>query len=492
MRFKAKLTTEQVTLFHSILIPLTKLSSSSSSGVNVGVEFTNHNNNNTAISSTSYSIVSLENEYMKLSSRSSDSIMKSTLGTSDSSSHSSGGIICYSEIPIRRTSSSSHHYHHDLVLFDDHRIESTAPNNRIVMEIDLHQLKLAFKSILGSSNNTTTTSNNNTMTSFYQNHPPNPYTVIKLAKRQNRPCLCIDGCIISNTNSNKKRNRQQQSVLDGTSSTTTYMNVHYAIPIRIIRADDFEKYYIPPIVSLPDIQFEIYRRDAPWNNIPWKHIIDRLKHISPILYLEATFQGTCTIRLNTEGTSIRMYCNQLQIRTEGCKDTATTMLSSSQLSSTSSATISPLNRSNKNNKNDENHQPNPPSSNHSVSSNRTNHPNHPPPSQLENNKNKKPMVVKVDTKKLLACLHWQPNPNSSSNSTTTTSSSASLQPISATGSSSLSTSTYVSSALLCFICNEMMVLHVTLYPIETGFITYYIPIHYVSTEEDDENGDHMD
>ena len=41
----------------------------------------------------------------------------------------------------------------------------------------------------------------------------------------------------------------------------------------------------------------------------------------------------------------------------------------------------------------------------------------------------------------------------------------------------------VSNALLCFIENEMLVLHVTLNPSNLGFLTYYIPVHFLSEDE---------
>jgi len=63
--------------------------------------------------------------------------------------------------------------------------------------------------------------------------------------------------------------------------------------------------------------------------------------------------------------------------------------------------------------------------------------------------------IKIDTKKLVACLQWQQ---------------ASLIP-------------NVSTALLCLIENEMLVLHVTLNPEHLGFLTYYIPVHFLSRDE---------
>lgn len=63
-------------------------------------------------------------------------------------------------------------------------------------------------------------------------------------------------------------------------------------------------------------------------------------------------------------------------------------------------------------------------------------------------------ILKVDTKKLSACLQWQ----------------ATMQ-------------RNVGSALLCMVENEMLVLHVCLNPESVGFFTYYIPVHYMSPED---------
>lgn len=62
--------------------------------------------------------------------------------------------------------------------------------------------------------------------------------------------------------------------------------------------------------------------------------------------------------------------------------------------------------------------------------------------------------LKVDTKKLSTCLQWQ---------------------------STMSKA--VSSALLCMVENEMLVVHVLLNPASVGFFTYYVPVHFLSAAE---------
>ena len=62
-------------------------------------------------------------------------------------------------------------------------------------------------------------------------------------------------------------------------------------------------------------------------------------------------------------------------------------------------------------------------------------------------------VLKVDTKKLSTCLQWQATMSKS-----------------------------VSSALLCMVENEMLVMHVLLNPPSAGFFTYYCPTHFLSSD----------
>ena len=63
-------------------------------------------------------------------------------------------------------------------------------------------------------------------------------------------------------------------------------------------------------------------------------------------------------------------------------------------------------------------------------------------------------TLKIDSKKLLASLQWQ---------------------------SSMARGT-VGSYIICMIENEMMVVHVVLNPEDVGFFTYYIPVHFLSSD----------
>mmetsp|Transcript_23097 Transcript_23097/g.53586 ORF Transcript_23097/g.53586 Transcript_23097/m.53586 type:complete len:145 (-) Transcript_23097:609-1043(-) len=63
-------------------------------------------------------------------------------------------------------------------------------------------------------------------------------------------------------------------------------------------------------------------------------------------------------------------------------------------------------------------------------------------------------TVKVDTKKLSTCLQWQTTMYKS-----------------------------ISSALLCMVENEMLLIHVILKPASVGFFTYYVPVHFISNSQ---------
>ena len=67
-------------------------------------------------------------------------------------------------------------------------------------------------------------------------------------------------------------------------------------------------------------------------------------------------------------------------------------------------------------------------------------------------------TLKVDSKKLNSCLHWQ-------------------------GTMVLGRS--VEKAVLCMVENEMLVLHCMLNPGNVGFFTYYVPVHFLSPDQID-------
>ena len=152
---------------------------------------------------------------------------------------------------------------------------------------------------------------------------------------------------------------------------------------------------------------------SPYN---LRTVLDRLKHISSTIYLDANDKGELTISAHTDGASIQTYFSKFVPRFD----------------------------SNDDHENDHTGSPAPPPRNASHM-NRT-------------------ARIKVDTKKLAASLQWQHQPTSSSSS------------------SNSNSNQMVSTALLCLIENEMVVVHVNLYPMNVGFFTYYVPVHYLSND----------
>lgn len=127
---------------------------------------------------------------------------------------------------------------------------------------------------------------------------------------------------------------------------------------------------------------------------PFRPVIERLKALSPTIYLEGSMTGELVVRIDNDALSIKTFYDKLIPRVD-----------------------------------DE-----------SPSHSRTEDP--------------ASCTLKVDSKKLLASLQWQSSMTRSS----------------------------VSSYILCMIENEMLVVHVLLNPEDVGFFTYYIPVHYLSSD----------
>jgi HUS1 checkpoint protein len=342
MRFKAKLAPEQVALFHAMIVPMTRLVTSAGTGGDNNIGIASFARNGT--------ILYLDSDHVRLSCK--------------GKSHEMDGVACFAELSAQGYSS----------IFLDSRIESVAPNNAIVMELDLAQLRLALKSVMGDY-------------STNQNQIPAPtlgvgldahrYAVIKLAKRQNIPCLCIDACSVG-------------GIGKGSGAACT-IQVHHAIPVRILRHSEMQ-HHLPPPIQLPDVQLELHSASA--GNL--RTVVDRLKGISSTIYIEANMKGELTISAHSDGASIQTFFSKLTPRYEDCKQQASDM-------------------------------------NASTASTKTR--------------------IKIDTKKLSASLQWQQHQ-----------------------------SQMVSSALLCLVENEMVVIHANLNPGNVGFFTYYVPVHYLSRD----------
>ena len=278
MRFKAKLAPEHVQLLSNLIGPISKLAPSSSSASSTSAPSTIGGGDSDVHGSGSLllggggTVVHLDPDHVRISTRGGSS--------NKSSSHDDGGggggaegIACFAEL---KTTGG---------IFLEHRIESAA-DDVIVFEIDLGQLRVALQSVLsalgrggfgvgkgggggggnplhnsmaagggsGGSNNVMNTTTTAAPTMAASLTPT--IVVMKLAKRNGGlPCLCIDA--------NSLPGRGGGSV-----------EVHHAIPIRVMRAPEMQ-YHLPPRISMPQVQVEL-----PYDR-PLKTVVDRLKTMSP-------------------------------------------------------------------------------------------------------------------------------------------------------------------------------------------------------------------
>jgi hypothetical protein len=178
MRFKSKLATEQVSLLYNLISAVAKLQDS-------------HSNR---------AVLYVDPDFLRLSAK------------------GDNGVTCFAELAAKGG------------LFLDHRVESQA-NNVIVMEVDLPSLKLALNSVLRSSrptggNNTTTMANNSALPGLASH-----VVILKLAKRNHVPCLCLDGA-------------------------NDDIEIHQAIPVRIMRDTEMTN-HLPPQINSPTVQLEL-------------------------------------------------------------------------------------------------------------------------------------------------------------------------------------------------------------------------------------------
>lgn len=329
MRFKAKLAPEQVLLLYSVIVPLARLSSSTSASETGGGLSWSRNG----------SILYIDSDRFCISCK--------------GRSQETDGISCFAEF---RSADG---------IFFEHRIESVAENNGILMEVDLGQLKLALQSVCANSMNS---SERGIIEATYNLDERS--AVFKLAKRNNMACLCIEALSASK------------------------VQVHHAVPVRILRVADKQQ-YMPPMIDNPTVKLQIVSPHQVQAR-PFRTILENIRAMEtatarnthPTVLVHGNQKsGELTISLESEGASIRAYF----------------------------ADIAPASNAN-----------------------------------LENDE----CTVKVDARKLSAAFQWQQQPQ------------------------------FVSSALLCLLDNQQLVLHVCLEPAGIGFFTYYVPVHYLSDEVD--------
>ena len=207
MRFKSRMAAEHLQLLHNVIVPMSRLTGGgggpdSSKSVGSGT--------------TMY----LDPEVMRISSRGGAGRNVSSnngevgYGNAD---HGAEGIACFSELIAING------------IFLEHKIESIA-DNVIIFDIDLVQLRTALAATLqslggsSSDNNAKSAPLHNSSnsgdardSSFRKSHSGSILVVMKLAKRGGLPCLCLD-----------------------TSCANGTLDVHHAVPIRILRAEEWQ------------------------------------------------------------------------------------------------------------------------------------------------------------------------------------------------------------------------------------------------------------
>eukprot|EP00980_Cylindrotheca_fusiformis_P028972 scaffold22681_cov146-Cylindrotheca_fusiformis.AAC.4 len=232
MRFKAKLLSDQVSLLYSIIYSIAKLQDNTKGG-----------------------ILYLDPEFVRISCK------------------GENGITCFMELSKD--------------IFLEHRIESAA-DNVIVCQVDLHSFKLALQSVHGHYSNYYSNNNNNSNNRRHNKSAiqsvlaGQQMVILKLAKRNQQPCLCLDG-----------RQADDSSV-----------EIHQAIPVRILRQTEMQ-YHLPPQINTPNVQLELP------HDRPLKAVVDKLRSMGPHLYLEATMKGDLTVRLDNEGASLACFYSNL-------------------------------------------------------------------------------------------------------------------------------------------------------------------------------------
>jgi HUS1 checkpoint protein len=343
MRFKAKLSNDQLSAFHAVISPMSKLQDPLSTPSGTA----------SLSPSSRYAVIYLDEEYLRISCKSTD-------------------ITCFAELSQKE-------------LFIEHRIESAA-DNVIVMQIDLQSLKVALHSVIqsnggayhshrndgfttaphqGSRSNHHAASSSSAMQTLYQQQQ---VVIMKLAKRNNLPCLCLEG---------------RSSV-----TAENDVEIHQAIPVLIIRQSEMQ-HHLPPQINNPQVQLELPKS-------PIRAVVDKLKGMSKFIVMEGNMKGDLSIRIDQDGASVACFYNHLIPRwpqEEEDEPSSTPSLKSSSC------------------------------------------------------------VLKVDAQKLSTCLQWQQH------------------------------QLPITSCLLGMVYNEMLVLHVLLSPVEVGFFTYYLPVHFLQEED---------
>jgi Hus1-like protein len=248
MRFKAKLSQHQVSVLYSLLSNIARLGERTVT-------------------------LQLDSKQLRI-----------LLQAHDSHEH---GIVVYAELD-----------NHGIFL--DHKIESQAENNTITMLLDVTQLKLAFRTIVSTTSSTHEKTGNGNGAA--QTHTPPMVVVVptvwKLAKRQNLPCLCLDGL-----------------------SATNNIQIHQAVPVRLTPDHALSVPHVPNGHDGDGIlQLKLPR------NTSFKTLLERSKHSASVVYLSGKSTGELVVTMHTDsGAHVQSYFRNLAV-TGGPRDKTTTTI----------------------------------------------------------------------------------------------------------------------------------------------------------------------
>lgn len=280
MRFKSKLAPEQIQILTSLITPISRMNGGDNAAANNPAK-------GGGASVIGGSVVHLDQQHIRFSTR----------GNMSNNSSDAEGISCYVELACD-------------IIFLDHRIESAA-NNAILFDVNLVQLRTALQSVLSSLRGGGRHQSSiappslhhaldDSQTMYDEDGPlgvaattestvHSTLAVLKLAKRNGLPCLCLDCC-----------------------GGSTSIEVHHAIPVKVMRVTEMQ-YHLPPRIPNPDVQLEL-----PLDR-PIRTVVERLKLMSPHIYIEGRMTGELSLSIDGDGVSVRTYYNRLVPRFEECK-----------------------------------------------------------------------------------------------------------------------------------------------------------------------------
>lgn len=161
-------------------------------------------------------------------------------------------------------------------IFLEHRIESNAPDNRIILRVDLVQLRTALQSIQQQIQ--TKSRHNSRGASALFAAAPSTLTVLKLAKRNQMPCLCLEA------------------------KTAFRMEMHQTIPVQVQRPSDWNesRFGLPNLPAEPTVQLWL----PPTSGTTLKALLDAVKQPTSrgqATHILLTGHGdTCEFRLQLQ------------------------------------------------------------------------------------------------------------------------------------------------------------------------------------------------